>query len=244
MDTGHLLDGTLEGDEDSFDLGVCFHPDGSPRLIFSENGTIRYERWITCHRSVFLKCLSRRLYNISANAKEGSVASLVLGSFHSVHSIADKQSSDVSATMITSSGRTVRRPSYATACVLSDPNGMIGTPRPSTMDESLKLSIMTDPTTLLAWDYESDLDLLGVVYSRSVYYRMQNHMELLLDLIDSRSGVLLRRIQLSDSFRALSESAADIYLKLDADLCLVSVPRNQRVSILVYRFNHTEEGSN
>lgn len=69
---------------------------------------------------------------------------------------------------------------------------------------------------------------------------MQNNMELILAVIDSRNGVLLRRIQLSDSFRALDESAG-IYLKLDADLCLVSVPRNQHVSILVYRFNHSTD---
>ncbi len=89
---------------------------------------------------------------------------------------------------------------------------------------------------MIAWDYESDLDVLGVVYARPDWYRGQNHLIIFLDLIDSPSCQLLKRVQLGRFYQSKPDESSEIGLKLDADLCLVSLSRDNRVTIRVFRF--------
>lgn len=94
----------------------------------------------------------------------------------------------------------------------------------------------------LAWDYEDDLDLLGVLYARQEEGR-HSHIKLFLDLIDSPTGKRLRRMELDSNIRISSFESIEVFLRLDADQCLISIARNSRVSILVFRFVASNGGN-
>lgn len=98
-----------------------------------------------------------------------------------------------------------------------------------------------DETIHLAWDYEDDLDLLGVLYARQVEGR-HCHIQLTLDLIDSPSGKRLRRVELDPKIRVTSFESIEVFLRLDADQCLISIARTSRVSIVVFRFVSSSDG--
>ena len=75
---------------------------------------------------------------------------------------------------------------------------------------------------------------MGILYAQQDENGV--YMDLILDLLDSPSGKKLKRIHLLSKLRILSKEPPEVYLKLDADLCLVSVSRNGRAIIRVFRF--------
>ncbi|XP_046639148.1 uncharacterized protein LOC124320346 [Daphnia pulicaria] len=187
---------SIEGKPDSFEPYIGFHPDASPRLIFTDNGTLR-------------------LFNIIS--KDGT-PSLVPGSLHALDDIDESVSIDnVSTTTTTRTGRTVKKP--VRSSVYSH-----------TSDD--------DETTQLTWDYEDDLNLLGVLYARQVNER-NPYLKLTLDLVDSKSGKRLRRIEFDRKIRISKFDNPEIYLRLDADQCLISISRGSSTSILAFRFIST-----
>ncbi len=92
----------------------------------------------------------------------------------------------------------------------------------------------------MAWDYESKMDILGVLRARFDPSEDEANIELILDLFDSSSCQLLRRIKLDKFYKT---TPCQIALKLDSDLCVVSMRMgvfgsdSRRVCIRVYRFN-------
>ena len=96
------------------------------------------------------------------------------------------------------------------------------------------LELYLDEMVHLAWDYEDDLNILGVLYARQLEGR-HSHVKLTLDLIDSPSGQRLRRMELDPKIRVSSFESIEVFLRLDADRCLISIARSSRVSILVFR---------
>ena len=92
----------------------------------------------------------------------------------------------------------------------------------------------------MAWDYESNMDILGVVYARPDRYEGRDNMVLVLELLDSPSCRLLRRVKLDQLPVATPDHYSEITLKLDGDLCVVSIEgKNSKGHIRVYRFNRT-----
>jgi len=95
-------------------------------------------------------------------------------------------------------------------------------------------------TSLLAWDYESNMDILGVLCAQFDHSKEEADIALVLNLFNSSSCQLLRRIKL-DQFH--ERTPDQIALKLDTDLCVVSMwmgvfgYENRQVRIRVYRFN-------
>ena len=116
----------------------------------------------------------------------------------------------------TSSGRNIKRPANAAYALTSD----------------------DDESVALAWDYEDDLDLLGIVYARLVERGGRDVCEFQhLDLIESKSGVLLRRLALKDKISAGRDfDSSGILLRLDATHAIISVSRNGKSNLLIYQF--------
>nr|CAH0110494.1 unnamed protein product [Daphnia galeata] len=184
---------SIEGKPDSFEPYLGFHPDASPRLIFTDQGTFR-------------------LYNIIN--KDGK-PSLVPGDLHTLDDTEVSDSNDHTTT--TRTGRTVKKP--ARSSIYSN-----------TSDD--------DETTQLTWDYEDDLNLLGVLYARQVNER-NSYIKLTLDLLDSTTGKKLKRIELDRKIRISKFDNPEFYLRLDADQCLISISRGSATSILAFRFIST-----
>lgn len=78
------------------------------------------------------------------------------------------------------------------------------------------------------------MDILGVVYVQQDEDGV--YMDLILDLVDSPTGKRLKRTLLLSKLRISSNDPPDVFLRLDADLCLVSISRNGRAVIRVFRF--------
>ena len=97
-----------------------------------------------------------------------------------------------------------------------------------------------DSSTFLAFDYEDDLNIVGVVYAR--IDEDGDYMHLVLDLVDSQTGNRLKRIRLLSKLRISSHDPPEVFLRLDADLCLVSVARNSRAFIHVFRITPMTQG--
>ena len=90
----------------------------------------------------------------------------------------------------------------------------------------------------MAWDYESNMNILGVLYARLDRYKNQDNMVLILELLDSSSCRLLRRTKLDQLPETTPDYFMGISLKLDADLCVVSMRGHWgKGHIRVYRFN-------
>ncbi len=100
---------SIEGHEDSFNSGLWFHPDESPRLIFTDHcsGTLRYIPW-TPKKNNYLITFEYypRIFNIN-KASEGE-SSLSLASFHSLDVDTDSFTEREQTT--TSSGRKIKKP--------------------------------------------------------------------------------------------------------------------------------------
>lgn len=94
----------------------------------------------------------------------------------------------------------------------------------------------TDDTVHLAWDYEDDLGILGVLYARQTVERRQHYVQLTLDLIDSSSGKRLKRFHLEPNIRISSFESTEVFLRLDADQCIISISRSSTASLFVFRF--------
>jgi hypothetical protein len=97
----------------------------------------------------------------------------------------------------------------------------------------------TDETTQLTWDYEDDLNVLGLLYARQVNGR-NPYIKLTLDLVDSKSGNQLKRIELDRKIRISKYDNPEFYLRLDADHCLISISRGSTASIIAFRFISTK----
>lgn len=95
-------------------------------------------------------------------------------------------------------------------------------------------------TIQLVWDYEDDLNLLAILYAVQVNER-NAYLKLTLDLVDSLSGKRIRRIELDQKIRISPYDGPELFLRLDADQCLISIARNSGTSILVFRFISTNE---
>jgi len=95
----------------------------------------------------------------------------------------------------------------------------------------------------VAWDYESNMDLLGVLYARPDRYKGQDCMVFVLELLDSLTCKLLRRIRLDHLDDILSDCFSRISLKLDADLCIISIGSgiDYEGHIRVYRFTRPSD---
>lgn len=74
---------------------------------------------------------------------------------------------------------------------------------------------------------------MGVVYAHQD--DQGAYMHLVLDLVDSQTGNRLKRIRLLSKFRISSHDPPEVFLRLDADFCLVSIARNGRALIHVFR---------
>ncbi|XP_032786486.2 uncharacterized protein LOC116924034 [Daphnia magna] len=197
LEDGRSL-GTVEAKPDSFDPYLGFHPDGSPRLIFTDNGTLR-------------------LFDIVT--KDG-VPTLVPGHLHSRPACSEANASgERPKTTTTRSGRTIRKPTNSSS--YSQKN-----------DE--------EETVQIVWDYEDDLNLLAILYAFQVNER-NAYFKLTLDLVDSLSGKRLRRIELDQKIRTSPYDTLELFLRLDADQCLISISRSSRTSILVFRFISTSK---
>lgn len=93
---------------------------------------------------------------------------------------------------------------------------------------------------ITAWDYEDDLKIVGIVYAQ-VFSGRHPLVELTLDLIDSLTSHLIKRIKLGDKFKIGSNESMEISLRLDADICLVSIARNSRSTINFFRLTYSKE---
>ncbi|KAI9554248.1 hypothetical protein GHT06_019519 [Daphnia sinensis] len=196
LEDGRAL-GTVEARPDSFDPYLGFHPDASPRLIFTDNGTLR-------------------LFDIVT--KDG-VSTLVPGNLHSrPASEANALGERLTATT-TRSGRTIRKP---------------------TNSSSYSQTTDDEETVQIIWDYEDDLNILAILYAFQVNER-DSYFKLTLDLVDSLSGKRLRRIELDQKIRTSPYDTPELFLRLDADQCLISISRSSRTSILLFRFISTSK---
>lgn len=97
-----------------------------------------------------------------------------------------------------------------------------------------------EETVQIVWDYEDDLNLLAILYAFQVNER-NAYFKLTLDLVDSLSGKRLRRIELDQKIRTSPYDTLELFLRLDADQCLISISRSSRTSILVFRFISTSK---
>ena len=93
-------------------------------------------------------------------------------------------------------------------------------------------SLNVEDMVHVSYDYQEDLDILGVLFAH------QNdgydpHLELTLDLIDSTSGQRIRRIELKPDILLDSLEAIEVFLRLDADRCIISIARSNHVIISV-----------
>ncbi|XP_057375103.1 DDB1- and CUL4-associated factor 17-like [Daphnia carinata] len=168
-------------------------------------------------RLIFTDNGTLRLFDIVT--KDG-MPTLVPGHLHSrtVGSEANASGERLTTTT-TRSGRTIRKPTNSSSCSQTD-------------DDEEAVQII--------WDYEDDLNLLAILYAFQVNER-NAYFKLTLDLVDSLSGKRLRRIELDQKIRTSPYDTPELFLRLDADQCLISISRNSRTSILVFRFISTSK---
>jgi len=93
---------------------------------------------------------------------------------------------------------------------------------------------------ITAWDYEDDLKIIGIVYAQ-VSSGRHPLIELTLDLIDSPTNHLIKRVKLSGNFQTRPNELIEVCLRLDADICLVSIARSSRSTIHFFRLTHLNE---
>lgn len=180
-------------------------------------------------------CGELRYFRIFNIVTENGTCSLLGGMSHSLSGdsgVGDLNNSSFTTT--TASGRIVRKPVKSSVYSPTNDDG-INIYEYSKGNELILSNFILDETIHLAWDYEDDLDLLGVLYARQVEGR-HPHLKLTLDLIDSPSGKRLRRMELNPKIHVSSFESTEVFLRLDAEQCLISIARSSRVSILFFRF--------
>ena len=91
-----------------------------------------------------------------------------------------------------------------------------------------------------AWDYEDDLKMIGIVYAQ-ISQGPHPLIELTLDLVDSPTSRLIKRVKLGDEFNIGSNESLEVCLRLDGDICLVSIARSSRSTIYFFRLTSTNE---
>lgn len=160
-----------------------------------------------------------------------------------MHTLDDTEVSDSNDhTTTTRTGRTVKKPARSSIYSNTSDDGNIPINETFVVylcAANLEFTIVhIDETTQLTWDYEDDLNLLGVLYARQVNER-NSYIKLTLDLLDSTSGKKLKRIELDRKIRISKFDNPEFYLRLDADQCLISISRGSATSILAFRFIST-----
>lgn len=175
-----------------------------------------------------------RIFNIITNDETSSLVPGVIHTLSSSDSDKDSTNDQASNTSTTTaSGRTIRKPVYTSVYSSTSDDGKIFVHFSFYGEGNLYANL--DETIHLAWDYEDDLELLGVLYARQIEGRHPS-THLTLDLVDSRSGKRLRRIKLDPKIRISSFEETQVFLRLDADLCIISISRSSLASIILFRF--------
>ncbi len=176
-----------------------------------------------------------RIFNIITKDETPSLVPGVIHTLSSSDSDLDSTNDQASnnTTTTTASGRTIRKPVYTSVYSRTSDDGKIFVHLFFYGEGNLYANL--DETIHLAWDYEDDLELLGVLYGRQIEGRHPS-MQLTLDLVDSRSGKRLRRMKLDPKIRISSFEETQVFLRLDADLCIISISRSSLASIILFRF--------
>ena len=178
-----------------------------------------------------------RLYDITHENNGSPQLKLAL---HKTFSLSDDQSPhhhQRQSQVRTASGRLVKRPKDSQNVLnsVSCNEGNNNVKKCLTSKERRCLIYISEDTVLLAWDYEDDLKLIGVIYAQETIVTNASYWNLTLDLIDSVSGEKLRRIPFGDGIQVAGE-ALEILLRMDGDVVIVSLVVNSKVSFFVFRF--------